>query len=192
MPPLLRPRRIEGYAIISEDGMIADPAGVFPASLKNDADRVFFERGIDGADVLVHGRNSGEERQGSELRRRLIVTRRIPTVAVEAGNGNVVFWNPAGASLEQALSVLGAPGASIGVLGGTDVFDLFLNSCDVFYLSRVPDARLPGGRPIFSEVPARSPEEVLARHGLHRGERQVLDPARGLAVVSWQRSPEPG
>jgi hypothetical protein len=37
-------------------------------------------------------------------------------------------------------------------------------------------------------VPTQTPEEVLASHGLHRGPRQVLDPAKGLAVVTWQRS----
>jgi hypothetical protein len=37
-------------------------------------------------------------------------------------------------------------------------------------------------------VPASTPEEVLARHGLVPGARQVLDAANGIAVVSWQRS----
>jgi len=32
------PRRIEGYAIVSEDGMLADAAGVMPDSLKFEAD----------------------------------------------------------------------------------------------------------------------------------------------------------
>jgi hypothetical protein len=37
-------------------------------------------------------------------------------------------------------------------------------------------------------VPARTPEEVLASYGLDPGKRQVLDPAKGVAVVSWHRS----
>jgi hypothetical protein len=47
-----------------------------------------------------------------------------------------------------------------------------------------PDVRLPGGRPVFPEVPTWTPKEVLASDGLDRGQRQVLDPAKGLAIVS--------
>ena len=42
------PGRIEGYAIVSEDGMLANSAGVMPDSLKFKADQAFFERGLDG------------------------------------------------------------------------------------------------------------------------------------------------
>jgi dihydrofolate reductase len=84
--------------------------------------------------------------------------------------------------------MLGTPVGSIGVIGGTEVFGMFLDRYDVFYLSRVPDVRLPGGRPVFPDVPTRSPEEVLVSHGLDRSQRQVLDPTKGLAIVSWQRS----
>jgi hypothetical protein len=48
-------------------------------------------------------------------------------------------------------------------------------------ISKPPDAapgvRLSGGRPVFPEVPTRT-EEVLASHGLDRGQRQVLDPEK--------------
>jgi hypothetical protein len=55
-----RPRRIEGYAIVSEEGMLANAAGIMPDSLKFEVDRHFFERGLDGVDVVVHGRHSHE------------------------------------------------------------------------------------------------------------------------------------
>ena len=57
---------------------------------------------------------------------------------------------------------------------------MFLDRYDVF---RAPDVRLPGGRPVF----LRCPRGVLASHGLDRGQQQVLDPAKGLAIVSWHR-----
>jgi hypothetical protein len=50
-----------------------------------------------------------------------------------------------------------------------------------------PDLRLPGGRPVFPDLPTRTPDEVLASHGLDRGQRQVLDPAKGRAIVRWKR-----
>jgi len=49
MLPLSRPRRIEGYAIVSEDGMLANAAGIMPDSLMFLADQRFFERGLDGS-----------------------------------------------------------------------------------------------------------------------------------------------
>ncbi|HUZ73025.1 MAG TPA: hypothetical protein VMU87_08560 [Stellaceae bacterium] len=184
-------RRIEGYAIVSADGMLANAAGIMPDSLKFEADRRLVERGLDGVDVVVHGRHSHERQPHSYLRRRLILTRQVPAIAADPSNEKALFWNPAGASFEQALAALGMPDASIGVVGGTGVFGMFLDRYDVFHLSRAPDVRLPGGRPVFPEVPARTPEEVLASHGLDRGQRQVLDPASGLAIVRWQRSSKP-
>ena len=172
--------------------MLANAAGIMPDSLKFEADRQFFERELDGVDVVVHGRHSHEQQPRSYLRRRLILTRQVPSIAADPSNEKALFWNPAGASFEQALAALGTQCRSVGVIGGTDVFGLFLDRYDVFHLSRAPDVRLPGGRPVFPEVPTRSPEEVLASHGLDCGQRRVLDPVKGLAIVSWQRPSKPG
>ena len=169
--------------------MLANAAGVMPDSLKFEADRNFFERGLDGVDVVVHGLHYHERQPRSYLRRRLILTRQVPAVAADPSNEKALLWNPAGASFEQALAVLGTPDGSIGVVGATEVFAMFLDRYDVFHLSQAPDVWLPGGRPVFPEVPTRTPEDVLASHGLSCGQRQVLDSAKGLAVVSWQRSP---
>jgi dihydrofolate reductase len=184
------PYHIEGYAIVSEDGMVANAAGIMPDSLKFEADQAFFERGLDAVDVIVHGRHSHERQRRSDLRRRLMLTRKVSAIAADPSNKKALFWNPAGATLEQAMVVLGAPDGSIGVIGGTEVFGVFLDRYDVFYLSRAPAVRLPGGRPIFPEVPARTPEDVLARHGLERGQRQLLDLEKDVAVVRWHRSPK--
>jgi dihydrofolate reductase len=183
-----RPRRIEGYAIVSEDGMLANDAGIMPDSLKFEADQRFFERGLDGVDVVVHGRHSHEQQPHSHLRRRLILTRQIAAIAAHPSNEKALLWNPAGASFEAALAALGAPEGRVGVIGGTDVFGMFLDRYDFFHLSRAPGVRLPGGRPVFPEVPTRTPEEVLRSHGVDSGRRQVLDPAAGLVMVSWQRA----
>jgi hypothetical protein len=192
MTAMSRPRRIEGYAIVSEDGMLANAAGIMPDQLKFEADQQFFERGLDGVDVVVHGRHSHEQQPHSQLRRRLIVTGNISGIAADPSNEKALFWNPRGASFEQALAALGMPDGSVGVIGGTGVFGMFLDRYDVFHLSRAPGVRLPGGRPVFPEVPARTPEQVLASHGLACGERQLLDPAHGVAVVGWLRPAKSG
>jgi dihydrofolate reductase len=186
------PSRIEGYAIVSADGMLANAAGVMPNSLKFEGDQAFFERGLDGVDVVVHGRHSHEQQRNSDLRRRLILTRRVSSVASDPKNDNALFWNPAGATLEQALAVLGKPNDRIGVIGGTEVFGIFLDRYDIFFLTRAPGVHLPGGRPVFPEVPARTPEDVLARHGLKPGPPQLLNIKNAVAVVKWHRSPNTG
>lgn len=181
-------RHIEGYAIVSEDGMLANAAGVMPASLLVEGDQRFFEQGLNGVAVVVHGRHSHERQPRSHLRHRLILTRHVATTAAVPSEDKALFWNPAGVSFEQALDALRARDGSIGVIGGTEVFDLFLDRYDVFYLSRVRDVWLPGGRPVFSAVPTSTPEDLLARHGLHPTPPQVLDPAKGVAVVGWERT----
>ena len=185
------PRRIAGYAIVSEDGMLANAAGIMPDQLKFEADQRFFERGLDSVDVVVHGRHSHERQRHSDLRRRLILTRTVSAIADDPSDKKAIFWNPAGASLEQAMAVLGAADGTVGVIGGTEVFGLFLDRYDLFYLSRAPDVRLPGGRPVFPGVPMRTPEEVLTDHGFEAGPRQPLDTAVGLTFVCWHRASKP-
>jgi dihydrofolate reductase len=180
-------RSIESYAIVSEDGMLADAAGVMPDSLKFEADQRFFSLALDGVAVVVHGRHSHEEQRHSPSRYRLIVTGRIPATSRIPSNDRALMWNPAGATLEQALDMLEAPDGSVGVIGGPEVFALFLDRYDLFQLSRAPNVRLPGGRPVFPEVPARTPEQVLARHGLTCRGRLMLDPDKGVALETWRR-----
>jgi len=183
-----RSTRIEGYAIISEDGMIADGDGNMPPSLKLEADQIFFEQGLDAVDIVVHGRNSHEQQKRSHLRRRVIVTRKIPDISPDSTDKNILFWNPAGASFEQALDFYGPPNRLIGVVGGTDVFGLFLPIYDVFYLSTALGVRIPDGRPVFPDVPAKTPEDVLAENGLVHDQRLVLDKSNGLLIERWCRA----
>jgi hypothetical protein len=102
-----RPSRIEGCAIVSADGMIATAKGAMPCVLKFDADQEFFEQALNGVDVVVHGRHSRERHRRSDARRRLVLTRRISSIASHPNNRNALFWNPAGVTLEQVLTILG-------------------------------------------------------------------------------------
>jgi hypothetical protein len=169
--------------------MLANAARIMPDALKFEADQRFFEHGLDQVDVVVHGRNSQEQQRGSPLRHRLILTRMIRAIAPHPSNEKALLWNPAGASFDDALFALGMPDAKAAVIGGTHVFALFLDRYDIFYLSRAPDVRLPGGCPVFPEIPAKTPEEVLAAHGLYPDRRHIIDPAKGVIMLSWRRLP---
>ena len=168
--------------------MLADATGIMPDSLKFEADQAFFESGLDVVDVVVHGRHSHEHQRRSDLRRRLILTRRVVATEPDPSNEKALFWNPAGASLEQAMAVLGEPDGSVGVIGGTDVFGLFLDDYDEFHLSRAQGVRLPGGRPVFPGVPQFTPEQILQKHGLAASAPQTLDAAKGVTVTVWRRT----
>jgi hypothetical protein len=37
-------------------------------------------------------------------------------------------------------------------------------------------------------VPARTPQEILAAHGLKPGQAEMLDPAGGVNVTPWRRT----
>jgi dihydrofolate reductase len=181
-------RRIEGYVIVSADGMIADGNGEMPASIRNDADQRFFQDGLDRAAIVVHGRHSHEGGPRAGRRRRLIVTRQIAAIAPDSANPNALLWNPVGANLDAALTRLGIGDGIVAVIGGTEVFSLFLPLYNAFHLSRAANARIPGGLPVFSEVgPNATPEEVLTRHGLKPGPRHDLDAAAGVSEVTWER-----
>ncbi len=74
------------------------------------------------------------------------------------------------------------------MIGGPGIFEFFLDRYDVFYLSRAASVRLPGGRAIFGGVPLRTPEAVLAEHGLDNPQRALPDAAHGLTITAWLRS----
>jgi dihydrofolate reductase len=185
------PTCIEAYAIISEDGMLADAQRHIPDALKVKADQEFFRRGLDRAAALVHGRHSGEGPPGNLDRYRLIATRTIASIGREAAQPRALLWNPQGASLEEAWSALAPPPGTLAVLGGPEVYAYFLiRGYDAFHLTRVPHVRLPGGRPVFPEVgPARSPEDILRAHGLRPGPTQMLDARLGVTLVTWSPIP---
>jgi hypothetical protein len=179
--------RIDGYVIVSADGMLANAAHVMPDELRFEGDKQFFTAALDRADLIVHGRRSYEDQPDSPRRNRLIVTRSIAAVAPDPSNPKATLWNPAGAAFEAACDHAGVHSGTAAVIGGPDVFGMFMDRYDTFWLSQAPRVRLPGGEPCFPGVPERSPQAILAAHGLTAGEAQILDPAGGVSVTPWRR-----
>ena len=181
------PDRIEGLAIVSADGMIADASGIQPAALRIEADRQFLFAMIERAAALAHGRHSAESDPPPAQRRRIILTRAVARIAADPGNADVVLWNPAGAALAEAWAALGLRGGLLVVIGGTEAFGHFLGAYDAFHLSRAGNVRLPGGRPVFPGVPAQTPEAILQACGLRLASTRTLDEAADLVLTSWRR-----
>ena len=179
--------RIEGYVIVSADGMLANADRVMPQGLKFEGDKQFFTAALDRADLIVHGRNSHEDQPNSPKRTRVILTTSVPSLAPDPTNPKATLWNPAGSSFEAACERAGVRSGTIAIIGGPYVFGMFLDRYDTFWLSYAPHVRIPGGQACLPGVPERSPQDILAAHGLKAGEAQMLDAADDVSVTPWRR-----
>lgn len=180
--------RIEGYVIVSADGMLANADRVMPEQLKFEGDKRFFTAALDRVDLIVHGRHSREDQPNSPQRKRVVLTGKIEAVAPDPSNPRATLWNPAGASFETACDFAGVDAGVAAIIGGPDVFGMFMDRYDTFWLSQATRVRLPGGEPCFPGVPARSPQDILAAHGMKAGDAQVLDSGEAVSVTPWRRA----
>ena len=180
--------RFEGYVIVSADGMLANAQNVMPDELKFEGDKRFFTAALDRAALIVHGRHSHEDQPNSPQRKRIILTRKVEATAPDPSDPNALLWNPAGAGFETACARAGVGSGTVAIIGGPGVFDMFMERYDTFWLSVAPNVRLPGGEPCFPGVGVRTPQQILAAHGLKPGEAEMLDPADGVSVTPWRRS----
>ena len=179
--------RFEGYVIVSSDGMLADAQNVMPDKLRFEGDKGFFTAALDRSALIGHGRHSHEDQPNSPKRKRIILTRQVAATAPDPSNPNAVLWNPAGASFEAARERAGVASGTVAIIGGPGVFDMFMDRYDTFWLSLAPKVRLPGGEPCFPGVGPRTPQQILAGHGLKAGEARMLDPIEGVSVTPWRR-----
>jgi dihydrofolate reductase len=179
--------RIDGYVIVSADGMLANAQNVMPDELKFEGDKRFFTAALDRADLIVHGQNSHEQQPNSPKRKRIVLTRKVEATETDPTNPEALLWNPAGASFETACERAGVTSGTVAIIGGPGVFDMFMDRYDTFWLSLAPKVRLPGGEPCFPGVGPRTPQQVLASHGLKPGDAQMLDPADEVSVTPWRR-----
>ncbi len=178
---------IEGYVIASADGMLTDATHQQPDALRFKADHRFFIEGLNRAALVVHGRNSGDGDPRKRIRRRLIVTRQIAAVAPADDIPKSFYWNPAGALFEEACAAAGVYEGTVAIIGGPDIFAMFFDRYDVFWLSQAPHVQLPGGQGCFAGVPAQTPQQLLAEHGLSPGAPRILDAAHDVTVTPWRR-----
>jgi len=180
---------IEAYVIASANGMLADKSRIMPDSLKFPADQAFFEHALDDADLIVHGRHSHEDQKRSSQRKRLIVTSRVPKLAKDDTYPLSTLWNPAGASFEEARAAAGVDAAGkIAIIGGPAVYEIFLDLYDTFWLSQAHNVQIEDGHGVFPGVPASTPQNILARHGLQAAERRVLDVTAGVDLTAWRKT----
>ena len=170
---------IEGHAIVSADGMIADAAGEYPPALKNEVDWAQYQAALDRSALVVLGRR-GHERHPNPGRRRLVLTHRVARLAPDPNDARATLWNPATLSLREAVAALGI---ETGIIAITGVFDLFVADYDGFALSESHKLVL-AGRPCFA---GGHPRTVLAQAGLKPVSVELIDPVAMVTTTVWSR-----
>ncbi len=181
---------IEGYAIVSHDGMLAGSDGLMPNALKFDGDQQFLDRALDAAVLLVHGRKSHEDQPNSSKRRRLLLTHAAGPFSLAPVAPNVWLWNPRATPFPDVCASLGITSGLVAVLGGTAVYDMFLPTYAKFHICRAGKVALPGGVPVFSAVCAvKTPDDILRDHGLALVDVITRDAEQALHHQTWVKAP---
>jgi dihydrofolate reductase len=164
---------IEGHAVVSNDGFIADEKGEMFPHLHHPKDWAQFQARLDEAAIVVLGRK-GHGKHESKGRNRLIVTKSVQKPVQEGAN---LFWNPTHMPFEK-LKLKGL----IAVTGGQSVFDLFLQiGYDAFILNHLPQVKLQVGLSLFSQ-----PVD-FQKYGLSLQNTHVLDEEKLLISQVWAR-----
>ena len=73
--PTVRPIEIHGYALISDDNMIAAADGLTPPTLRNEKDWEYYQNALARSDLIVFGRRSHEAEPNLRGDRRVVVSR---------------------------------------------------------------------------------------------------------------------
>ncbi len=181
----LSPIEIHGYAIVSDDDMIAAADGLVPAIMRNATDWELYQRSQANSALVVFARHSHELEPNTRGDLRLIVSR--------SGSGlerreDGWWWDPNRISWARVVETILPQGGEIAAGGGQGVFDLFLEiGYTAFHLTRAHGVKLPGGRPIFTACTAGPhAEQVLEEAGLEFAEFLPLDPAQGVDMQIWR------
>ncbi|HTJ57396.1 MAG TPA: dihydrofolate reductase [Devosiaceae bacterium] len=192
-PPPLPPTdipagiEVEGHAVVSSDGMIADSAGNMPSGLRNDEEWERFQQSLDRSALIALGRLA-HRRHPNTGRNRLVFTGSVAGMAPDPEDPAAIFFNPAGASLGAALRCFGILSGTIAVTGGTGVFGYFLEIFNRFALGETNSTIIPGGRPCFA---AGHPRTVLAAAGLLPDRIELIDVPANVTLTHWERPAPP-
>ena len=187
----VRPVRIAGYAIVSDDDRIAGPDGLVPPSLRNEKDWEYYQGALARSDLIVFGRRSHEAEPNVRGDLRLVVSREAAGLEKRP---DAWWWDPARVKWAEVAKQLLPRGGDVAAPGGQIVFDLFLElGYHEFHLTRAHGVKLPGGRAIFSACDqGLSAEAVLGKAGLRLSEKIALDPEHGVEMNVWRAAAETG
>jgi hypothetical protein len=177
---------IHGYAIVSDDDMIADATGQVPPALRNETDWEQYQAAQARSALVVFARVSHVNEPNTRGDPRLVISR---TAKGLEKRQDAWWWSPQEVSWEEVAGRLLPDGGEVAACGGQGVFDLFLGvGYDVFHLAHARGVELHGGRKLFSECEhGLSATAVMEKHGLRHAERIELDSAQGVEMNIWRK-----
>jgi len=179
---------IEGYAIVSRNGMLAGADGLMPDSLKFPEDQQFLDEEMDRAALLIHGRKSHEAQDNSHARKRLLLTRGGGSFSTTPIEPNIWLWSPQATAFPDVLKKLEITSGVVAILGGTAAYDMFLPFYAKFHLVLASGVDLPGGVPVFSAVSkSQPPATVLQEAGLKLADQTALNADDDLWRLTFLR-----
>ena len=180
---------IEGYAIISRNGMLAGADRLMPNSLKFDADQQFLDEEMDRAALLIHGKKSHETQGNSHNRKRLLLTRAGAAFTTTPIAPNTWAWSPTRTPLAHVCKTLDVTSGVVAILGGTAAYDLFLPLYAKFHLAMAIRVDLPGGVPVFGAVKEGHPAAaVLQEAGMKLADQSYLNEDASLVRETFLRA----
>jgi len=181
----MRKIEIHGYAIVSDDDMIANAAGEVPPALRNEKDWEQYQAAQARSALVAFARKSHENEPNTHHEPRLVVSRAAKGLEKR---DDAWWWNPEEVAWADIVARVVPDGGEVAACGGQGVFDLFLGvGYDVFHLARARGVTLPGGRKLFSACGAGvTAEAALASRGLRHAERIELDPVQGVEMNIWR------
>src|SRR2546423_14749560 len=95
--------RIEGYAVISKEGMIATSDGKFPEQIKIPADHEFYQAAVAAASAVANGRHSAGGGIGEKYRKRFLLTPRVTGLTPVPNNATAIQRDPAPPPVGRAI-----------------------------------------------------------------------------------------
>ena len=181
-------RRIEGYAIISEDGMLADATRHIPELLVVEADQKFFHGNLDRAGVVVHGPFA--------RRRPACQTASSSGVDPQHRGDRSRSETAEFAAVESARRLTRSGACGVAGAGRHARRDRWAGGERVFrpsamtrFISHAPPmcGCRAAGRSFPPSVPTAHRKTCWRSTGRRPGPPRVLDAAREVALVTWQR-----
>ena len=138
-------------AVVSHDGKIADAKGE-QKMLTCEPDRQHLLKQMAACDTQLYGYTTYAKFIAPLKRYRCIVATR-KTASFEEIRPQHYLWNPQSVSFTDVCQRVGAH--SICLLGGSEIYSLAKREgwIDELSLSYVPNINLPGGIPLFNDIP---------------------------------------
>ncbi len=150
--------KIEGHAIVDEQGCYATADGQMPEELKIADDFAGLQAHLDEAAICVMGRTTHESIPNRRQRNRLVIT---TDPEAQPAEEHVTFIGPEDVHTWLERNIHGADDV-VAVLGGAQVYGLFeKEGYDTFHLAVATGVEVEDGKPLLPE--AENLEEVVKR-----------------------------